>query len=186
MRILLTSAASPLTYSLAEQLAPAYTLRLTERQMTKSAHEFVLCELGHDASTNLLVRGMDALVLVDALPAGADTGAQIDQCTRCAYNLLLAAASEGVKRVVYLSSLELMAAYDGYLYDSRWRPQPTTAPPTLTKYLGESTCKEFAREGKVAVTVLRLAHNAPPQSVAAAITGALIGDHPVWQIVHVE
>ena len=186
MRILLTSAASPLTHSLAEQLAPAYTLRLTERQMMKSEHEFVLCELGHDASTNLLVRGMDAIVYVDEPLAGMDTGAQIDQSTRCTYNLLLAAGAEGVKRVVYLSTLELMAAYDGYLYDSRWRPQPTTAPPTLTKFLGESTCKEFAREGKVAVTVLRLAAEASPESIAGAIAEALIGEQPVWQIIHVE
>lgn len=186
MHILLTSAASPLTQNLAEELAPAHTLRLTERQMLKSEYEFVLADLGHDASTNLLVRGMDALVHVDEALAGMETGAQIDQSTRCVYNLLLAAAAEGVKRVVYLSSLALMAAYDGYLYDSRWRPQPTTAPPTLTKFLGESTCKEFAREGKVAVTVLRLGHDAPPERVAAAITDALAGDHPHWQIVHVE
>lgn len=185
MHILLTSAASPLTYSLTEQLAPAHSLRLTERQMIKSAHEFVLCELGHDASTNLLVRGMDAMIHVDALPVGTDTGAQIDQSTRCTYNLLLAAAAEGVKRVIYLSSLDLMAAYAGYAYDTRWRPQPTTAPPTLTKFLGESTCKEFAREGKVAVTVLRLAHNAPPESVAAVIADVLTGDYPTWDIRHV-
>ena len=154
--------------------------------MLKSEHEFVLADLGHDASTNLLVRGMDGVIHVDELPAETDTGAQIDQSTRCTYNLLLAAAAEGVKRVVYLSTLELMAAYDGFLYDTRWRPQPTTAPPTLTKFLGESTCKEFAREGKVAVTVLRLAAGASPESIAGAIAEALNGEQPVWQIVHVE
>lgn len=186
MQILLTSAATPLSQSLVDQLAPAYTLRLTERRMMKSEHEFVLAELGHDASTNLLVRGMDALIHVDAMVDGADAGAQIDQSTRCTYNLLMAAAAEGVKRVVYLSTLELMAAYDGYLYDTRWRPQPTIAPPTLTKFLGESTCKEFAREGKVAVTVLRLAAKASPASIAGAIAEALNGEQPVWQIVQVE
>ena len=56
----------------------------------------------------------------------------------------------------------------------------------MTKFLGESTCKEFAREGKVAVTILRVAPNASAESVAAEITDALTGDHPVWQIVHVE
>lgn len=186
MHILLTSAASLLTQTLIDQLAPAHSLRLSERRMLKSEQEFVLADLGHDASTNLLVRGMDALIHVDELPAETDTGAQIDQSTRCTYNLLLAAAGEGVKRVVYLSTLELMAAYDGFLYDSRWRPQPTTAPPTLTKFLGESTCKEFAREGKVAVTVLRLAPEASPESIAGAIDDALNGEQPVWQIVHVE
>jgi nucleoside-diphosphate-sugar epimerase len=186
MHILLTSAASLLAQNLAEELKATHTLRLTEWQMMQSEHEFVLSDLGHDASTNLLVRGMDAIVHVDAMPAGADTGAQIDQSTRCTYNLLMAAAGEGVQRVVYLSSLDLMAAYEGYLYDARWQPQPTTAPPTLTKYLGESTCKEFAREGKVAVTVLRLAQSATPESIAAAITDALTGEHPSWQIVHID
>ncbi|MFZ1757178.1 MAG: NAD(P)-dependent oxidoreductase [Caldilineaceae bacterium] len=186
MHILLTSAASSLAQRLAEQLAADHTLRLTERQMLVSEHEFVLSSLGHDASTNLLVRGMDAIVHVDAMPADTDTGAQIDQSTRCTYNLLLAAAAEGVRRVVYLSTLELMAAYDGYLYDTRWQPRPTTAPPTLTKSLGESTCKEFARESKVAVTVLRLANDATPASISAAIADALTSDGPAWHIVHVE
>jgi len=186
MHILLTSAASPISQCLVDQLAPAHSLRLTERRMIKSEHEFVLADLGHDASTNLLVRGMDAVIHVDAMPTETDTSAQIDQSTRCTYNLLMAAAAEGVKRVVYLSSLELMAAYDGYLYDTRWRPQPTTAPSTLTNFLGESTCKEFAREGKVAVTVLRLAAEASPESIAGAIADALTDEQPVWQIVHVE
>lgn len=186
MHILLTSAASPLSQNLVAQLASAHSLRLTERRMTKSEHEFVLADLGHDASTNLLMRGMDAVIHVDEMPSKADAPAQIDQSTRCTYNLLMAAAAEGVKRVIYLSTLELMAAYDGYLYNTRWRPQPTTAPPTLTKFLGESTCKEFAREGKVAVTVLRLSSDASPESVAAAITDALTDEQPVWQIVHIE
>nr|HRJ45275.1 hypothetical protein [Caldilineaceae bacterium] len=118
MHILLTSAATPLTRGLADALAPAYALRLTERAMISSTHEFALSDLGHDASTNLLVRGMDGVVHVDARVGEADTGALIDQSTRCTYNLLLAAAGEGVKRVVYLSTLALMAAYDGYLYDT--------------------------------------------------------------------
>jgi nucleoside-diphosphate-sugar epimerase len=185
MHILLTSAASPLAQSLAEQLAPAHSLRLTERKMMTSTHEFVLADLGHDASTNLLVRGMDAVIHTDTLPADTDTGAQIDQSTRCTYNLLLAAAAEGVKRVIYLSSLELMAAYAGFAYDPKWRPQPTTTPPTLTKFLGESTCKEFARENKVSVTVLRLAAGASAQQIVDALNAALTSDGPVWQIVHV-
>lgn len=192
MHILVTSAASPLAQSLAEQLASAHSLRLTERAMLKSDHEFVLADLGHDASTNLLVRGMDAVIHVDELPAGTDPGAQIDQSTRCTYNLLMAAAAEGVKQVIYLSSLELMAAYDGYVFDPKWRPRPTTTPPTLTKFLGESTCKEFARENKIPVTVLRLPAGASAQQVADAVNAALHGNTPlghgslpVWQIVHV-
>ena len=109
MHILLTSAASPISQCLVDQLAPAHSLRLTERRMMKSEHEFVLADLGHDASTNLLVRGMDAVIHVDTMPTETNTGAQIDQSTRCTYNLLMAAAAEGVKRVVYLSTLELMA-----------------------------------------------------------------------------
>lgn len=185
MQILITSAASSLGQRLAELLATEHSLRLTERAMTRSEHEFVLCDLGHDASTNLLVRGMDAIVHVDAPPAGSDVGGQIDQSTRCTYNLLLAAAAEGVKRVIYLSTLELMAPYAGYLYEPHWRPLPTTTPPTLNKFLGESTCKEFAREGKTAVTVLRVAEDAGPAQIVAAVTAALTGEPSNWQIVHV-
>ncbi len=79
--------------------------------------------------------------------------------TRCTYNLLDAAAQEGVTKVVYLSTLDLMLRYDPSLeVMDRWRPLPTTEPRVLGKHLGEYVCREFAREQKIDGAVLRLGH----------------------------
>lgn len=158
MHLLITAAADPLARSLADQLAAIHSIRLTDRVPVSSPHEFALSPLGHDASTNLLVRGVDAIVHVASAPADLDAPGQIDWMTRCTYNLLMAATAEGVRRVVYLSSLDLMADHDAnFRVDERWRPLPKPQPPSLTTYLGESICREFAREHKLDVAVLRLA-----------------------------
>ena len=73
------------------------------------------------------------------------------------YNLLRAAAAEGEQSVVYLSSLRLLAGYaGGYVVDEKWHPMPTADSQSLTDYLGEFTCCEFARQGSLRVMVLRL------------------------------
>ena len=73
------------------------------------------------------------------------------------YDLLQAAAQEGVKHLIYLSSLAVMTGYpEDLAVDEDWRPLPKGDSPGLAEYLGEVVCREFAREGKVHVVVLRL------------------------------
>lgn len=197
MYLLITSAASMLARTLADLLAADHTIRLTDRTPVQHSYEFAISHLGHDGSTNLLVRGMDAIVHVASAPVGLDAPEQIDWMTRGTYNLLHAAAVEGVGRIVYLSSLDLMTPYDeNYRVDERWRPLPQPEPPTLTTYLGESVCREFAREHKLKVVVLRLANvvdGDEPQvapwvdvrDVAQAVQKALTADLDQWSIYHI-
>src|SRR5262245_21777246 len=99
MRILITSAASPLAQGLATALRAEYHVRLTERVQVAGEGEFVRCSLDHDLSTNLLVQGMDAIIHVaEPLPQESESQ-QVDYLTRGSYNLLWAAAAEGVQRV---------------------------------------------------------------------------------------
>lgn len=201
MQLLLTSAASSTARSLAETLRGEHSLRLTERVPVAGITDFALSPLGPDLSTNLLVRGMDAIVHVaEPLPTDGELQ-QIDYLTRCTYNLCLAAAAEGVKRLVYLSTLDLMTAYDpNYLVNERWKPKPPTHAPTLAKHLGEFTCREFAREHKLAVVVLRLGKVVRAEAVAGqpvdplwvderdvaqAVKLALTAELPRWAIFHI-
>ena len=63
MHILITSAGSELARNVAAALAESHTLRLTELHPVENIEwEFVQSELGHDESTNELVRGMDAII----------------------------------------------------------------------------------------------------------------------------
>ena len=159
-RVLLTSADHPLPTILADSLGATYEILLTSREEVDSAHPFQRSDLSHGESTNRLVAGIDAIVHVaEPLP---DEGLhqQIDHLTRRTYNLLWAATNGGVQRVVYLSTLEVMAAYDpNFIVNESWQPLPTLTAPSLPKHLGEYTCREFARIGKLgklAVVVLRL------------------------------
>ena len=199
MQILITSARHERCAALADHLAQSHEVRLTEREHVETAHEFVLSALGHDRSTNLLTRGMDAIIhAVEPLP-DEDVSAQLDSATRCTYNLLMAAAQEGVSQVVLLSTLELMADYPaGYRVQETWRPLPSTQPPTLSKHLAEQISREFAREGSLGIKILRLgeASNdtvavavgealAEPASLAAKHRSREEGGAEAWSITHI-
>ena len=168
MKILVTAAAAPFAQILAEGLRPDHMVRLTERIGVKGVADLAISPLGPDLSTNLLVRGMDAIVHV-AQPLPTDNELQqIDYLTRCTYNLCLAAAAEGVKRLVYLNTLAVMTNYDpNYLVGEFWRPRPTTQAGTLAKHLGEATCREFAREFKLEVVSLRLGEIVKSETISA-------------------
>lgn len=202
MQLLITSAASPLAQTLTKALQAEHSVRLTERAPSATLTDFALSPLGPDLSTNLLVRSVDAIVHVaEPLPTDNEFQ-QIDYLTRCTYNLCMAAAAEGVKRLVYLSTLDLMTAYDpNYKVNERWQSRPTTAPPVLAKHLGEFTCREFAREHKLNVVVLRVGKVVAAEQVAGqafdplwvdardvaqAVNQALTANLPRWSILHVQ
>ncbi|MEZ4860619.1 MAG: NAD(P)-dependent oxidoreductase [Caldilineaceae bacterium] len=202
MQLLITAAAAPLAQTLAAGLGKEHQVRLTERLPVPGVANLAVSPLGPDLSTNLLVRGLEAIVHVAApLPTDSDEQ-QLDYLTRCTYNLCLAAATEGVKRLIYLSTLDLMTAYDpNYIVTERWRPLPTPTAPVLAKHLGEYTCREFAREHKLEVVVLRLGkvgdtaagadQPADPlwvdeQDVVQAVRLALAAELPRWSVLHIQ
>ena len=198
MNVLLTAAASPIAQALAASLPAEYTLRLTERSFVPNLPQLVVSSLNHDFSTNLLVRGQDAIVHVaEPLPTDNDV-TQLDYLTRGTYNLCRAAVDEGVSRLIYLSTLDLMTAYEpSYVVTERWRPRPSLDAPQLSKHLGEQVCREFAREGRLSVTVLRLgtlvteASEPTPTALSVAdltqaVTQALTTDNGRWSVFHIQ
>jgi nucleoside-diphosphate-sugar epimerase len=155
--VLVTSGSSSLATGLAGALNERYRVRLSERTDMASRFDFVRCALDRDANTGALVRGVDAIVhAAEPLP-GEDARQQLDWLARGTYNLLWAAWEQKVPRVVFLSTLELMTAYDpDFTVSEAWRPVPTCEPSVLSKHMGEFVCREFARERKIRVVVLRL------------------------------
>jgi nucleoside-diphosphate-sugar epimerase len=183
--VLVTSAHSELARVIAAELKGDYQVRLTAPVHIEAPCEFVKSALNHDELTNLAVRGVDAIVHVaEPLP---DIGhvERIDYRTRCTYNLLQAAVKAGVQSVVYLSSLRMMGGYDkSFQVDEDWRPLPTPASGGLSDYLGEFTCREFAREGKLNVIVLRLGNVVSAEAlVEEASNSAWVDPRDVAQAV---
>ncbi len=163
MNILITSAASDLAQGLANALSGEHQIRLTDLIDVEADFEFVRCDLGHDEATNKLVQGIDAIVHLAQLPpsvlseSNQPENREIDFQTRCTYNLLMGASEEKVARAIYASTLHLFDSHDeDWTVTEVWRPCPTTDASILSKYLGEFTCREFAREGRMSVACLRL------------------------------
>jgi nucleoside-diphosphate-sugar epimerase len=131
-----------------------------------------------------------------------DESQQLDYLTRCTYNLLWAAAEESVPHAIFLSTLHLLTHYEENLWvQEHWRPRPTAEPHTLGKLLGESVCREFAREHKLRITVLRLGEVVRADEVAGepfsplwvderdvahAVACVLATDTGVWSIFHIQ
>lgn len=157
MKVLITGASSPLSRELAQALGKSHVVRLTDRVDVSTMHEFIRSDLDHDESTNRMVRGMDVIVHSGEPPRDASPSDQLDAAMRGTYNLLWAAWEEGVRKVVYLSSLSVMSKYDErFAVTEQWKPTPTTDPATLCYHMGEFVCREFARENKLSVVSLRL------------------------------
>ncbi len=207
MNVLITSAGSELARKLADVTAEAHTIRLTELEPVDTNYEFVQSALGHDESTNELVKGIDTIVHIaethPELKAQAEEpeNYEIDYQTRCTYNLLMAASAEGVKHFIYASTLRLFEQHGkDWTVKENWRPRPSIEGIVLAKHLGEFTCREFARERKIDVTCLRLGDIITAEDAAdaefnamwleindavAAFQGAI--DAPSrWGIFHVQ
>ena len=208
MNILITSAGSELARNIAGVLAEEHTLRLTELYPVDNVEgTFVQSELGHDESTNALVRGIDTIIHIAEIPSDLLAEADqpdnyaIDYQTRCTYNLLMAASEEGVKHVIYASTLRLFEQHgEDWTVTESWRPRPSVDGFVLSKHLGEFTCREFGREGKLNVTCLRLGNLVTADAAAtiepdsmwlemndaiSAFQGALESASP-WRIFHIQ
>jgi len=200
--LLITCAGSRLAQVLAAGLKERYPIRLTERRPVQSDNDFVECALGHDTATNLAVRGVEAIVHVAESLPGETAEQQIDLMTRCTYNLLWAADQEAVPQVVLLNTPGVMAGYDpGLTVSETCRPRPSLEGQVLAKHLGEFTSREFARDGKANIVVLRLGKVVRASEVKGqpvdplwveesdvvhAVSCALTAKLGPWQIFHIQ
>lgn len=200
MRLLITSAASRLSGELARELSKNHTVTVTDRVPVSTDLKFVRSDLGHDATTNDLVRHVDGVIHSVAVDGEATASERLDFAMRCTYSLLRAAAEEGVPRLIFLSSLDLLDGYDEqFVVTEHWRPLPSTGPRALGHHLGEYVCREFSLEGNIKVVVLRLGEMvwnvdepAPPSSAlyvddaVKAVDGAMKADVKDSTLFHIQ
>ena len=214
MRVLVTNGSTPLSRIVAGSLAGEHDVRLTGRSPIEDAPdgvEVVDSDLGHDDATNDLVRGMDAIVHSVEPDPDASVSDRLDAAMRCTYNLLTAAADEGVPRLVYLSSLSVMGGHaEDHTVSERWRPRPETDVSALCYHFGEYVCREFGRAARVDVVCLRLGDLVEqgatattsalyPRDAIQAVEKALaLGDaetepvyqdpviRPTWSVFHIQ
>ena len=174
MKILITGAASRLGQAVAEALE-GHTLRLVDESPVEApaatGSETPRESPGDAAQGSLLdqdfawraVRGMDAVVHTGEPPQDlpeSDVEREkhlLELATRGTHQLFKAGVEAGVKRFVYGGTLDLFRPYPDDVYISElWKPLPEPDMPAMSRYLGEHTAREFARDHMVTVTGLRL------------------------------
>lgn len=195
MNVLITSASSSLAQALTTHLSGDHQVRVTDLVDVDVDGEFVQCGLGHEGETEDLVDGMDAIVHVGELPESLRSDeAEVDFQTRLTYNILFAAREKKVPHVIYISSLRLFESCDeNWNVTETWAPRPTPEADVMSRYLGEFTCREFAREHSVRVTCLRVGEVGGSGTDALAIDDAvqviekaLASSGPMWRVLHVQ
>ncbi|MCH2579407.1 MAG: hypothetical protein MK003_13760, partial [Pseudomonadales bacterium] len=153
--------------------------------------------------TDDLVSGVDAIINVGFEgQSGTDTHL-MDYHTRCAYNLLYAAAGASVSRFINISTLRLYENHEENLVvTERWRTDPSAEDVAiLGAHMTESVCKEFARDRLMDVVNLRFGwpfvETVLPSSshtavithdlIAATVAESLLSEQlGPWQDVHVQ
>lgn len=164
MKILITGAASRLGQAVASALEDhqLFLMDMTSFQASKEDEKIKGSLLDQDAVWQA-VRGMDAVIHTGEPPENlpesiVDSEKQLlELATRGTHQLFKAGVEAGVKRFVYGGTLDLFRSYPDDVYISElWKPLPETDMQTMSRYLGEHTAREFARDYMVTITGLRL------------------------------
>ena len=80
-------------------------------------------------------------------------------------------------------TLQLFAKLDQNMtIGPNWRPRPTTDLFPLSRHLGEFVCREFAREGKINISIIRLGDTID-EDTTGAFQQAIDSDER-WKITH--
>ena len=171
MRILVTGAASALGQEVAVALVAdgnAQLRLLDDCAAQQQDVEWIAARLTDPDAVRQAVRDVDAVVHTgEPPPAPESEEALLDRATRGTHVLLQAAVEAGVKRFVYGSTLEVFRAYPDTVYVTEYyKPLPSPEMAVLARYLGEITCREFAREHPITVTALRLGKLVREEEVA--------------------
>ena len=165
MKVLITGATSELGRAIAGELATDRELRLTDvvDGADLGEHEYIRADLRDAEAAASVVTGVDAVIHTCETPeAFEEEGSTreellLDMATRGAHVFMSAAVEAGVRRVVCASTLEMFEAYPDDVYISElWKPLPSPGMGSFSKYLGEHTVREFARDYAITATSLRL------------------------------
>jgi nucleoside-diphosphate-sugar epimerase len=171
--VLFTGAENELPRQIAGALTAHYGVRLTSTQPLSSDLPFSLCSLETEDQAAQLLQGAWSVVHWGSAPSAEQERGHVGSGSQRTYHLLQGAVAAGVRRLVYLSSLDLVDSFSPeYLVDEDFGPRVMPGVGLLPLYLDEFCCREFARGGRLQVVVLRLAPVRRSDSSTPAESGA--------------
>lgn len=196
MNVLVTAADSALGAMLCQHLAKGHDVAPVGRRAAANIDGYQCVDLVEAERVANILQGVDAVV--HALPNAArladvdSEGELLDWVSRATYVLATTACAAGVRRIVLLSSLDLMRSYDErFIVTAQWQPRPLANAESLAPHMAELVGREVARTGKIEVVALRLGNmdvEVTAGEVAEVVESAL--SEPLsasyhWQVQHV-
>lgn len=107
--------------------------------------------------SKLLMKNSDVVIHSLSNDMEIEEKIKLEESIEQTYKLLSLCIEMGIKKFLFLGTLDVLKAYDpDYIIDEMWKPKPTTEMKLLTNHMAEFVCKEFGREHNVDVRVLRL------------------------------
>ena len=165
MNILITGASSQLAQAIATELKDDHSVRLMDSVPVDVAEgcDFTQGNILDPEDSWEVLRGIDTLIHTGEPPTDLPSDELkreqmlLDLATRGTHVLFSAAVEAGIKKFICASTLSIFNAYPDDVYITElWKPLPSPEIVEMTRYLGELTAREFAREHLVTITGLRL------------------------------
>ncbi|MDQ1318249.1 MAG: UDP-glucose 4-epimerase, partial [Candidatus Poribacteria bacterium] len=158
MKILVTGAAGSLGKDLAPLLSKYYNVRTLDIKNPNNNLEFVQCDISKLEEVEQATKGIDVIThLAAILPIECPLSQFIDVNVKGTCNILESALKNGVKKVVYASSV--WAASRGaspYLPIDEDIPCKPEGMYDITKLMGEQFCEYYSRIYGLNTMTLRL------------------------------
>lgn len=158
MKIMVTGGAGDLGRDLAPLLAKYYDVKVLDIKKPDNDLEFVCCDIGKLGDVEQATRGIDIIVHLAAVLSSDNSDLFIDVNAKGTHNILEASLRNGVKKVVYASSV--WAASRGlsvpYLPIDEDIPCRPEGMYDITKRMGEEFCEYFYRMYGLNTMTLRL------------------------------
>ena len=137
-----------------------YNIKCTELSVFKESYnkdlDVVFNNLQDSKNINLLIDKSDTLIHFAKSKFITDNNS-LNIYLRNTYNLLFSAIQKGVKKIIFISDLDIFNQYpDNYIINENWQPKPSTKILDLSSYLSEFIVKEYARSFPVKVINLRI------------------------------
>lgn len=165
MDILITGGSSQLAQAIASELKEDHSVHLMDSVPVDVAEDcdFIQGNILDPDDSWAAVRGIDVLIHTGEPPTDLPSDGLkreqmlLDLATRGTHVLFSAAVKAGIKKLICASTLSIFNGYPDNVYITElWKPFPSPEIVEMTKYLGELTAREFARDHLVTVTGLRL------------------------------
>lgn len=148
MKICIYGAGGPVAAAGIDWLAADHELRLTDVNPMETSHEFVPVDITAPDQVTAAAAGMD--VLINTTVIRKDPVVAFDVNHRGAYNVMQAAVTQGVPRVIHTGPGFHLGVPGGYLDDfdvtEECPPRPGADLYAMSKYLGYVTIETFCAQ----------------------------------------